>query len=171
MRQKEDPNFAQMLGCFYTWSIIEDNVCAINNHLVHPTTSKFKHVLFTSNLLQASFNQACTKLFAWPRWCNSIPESWEDMATPNHQQALKPWLPKRQQDQSAPYLSANCVGMLVMYSKNNLRLRKVANGTLSHIIGYRLQYPTTSHHQVLSDATDYSILVSLTYLTLSLWNS
>jgi len=54
------------------------------------------------------------------------------------------------------------VGMLVMCTKNNFRPKEVANGTLGHVIDYKLPKTAIKHHQVIDETSRYIVFVSST---------
>jgi hypothetical protein len=56
------------------------------------------------------------------------------------------------------------IRMLVMCTKDNFGPKEFANGTLGHVIGYRLPKTITTHHQVIDESSGYTILVSSTLL-------
>jgi hypothetical protein len=68
MRQNDDLNFATSLQRFHTIIPNSHDVDVINSkHIdfnIVTTIFEFKPILFTSNLLQVTFNYSCAKLFA-----------------------------------------------------------------------------------------------------------
>ncbi len=55
------------------------------------------------------------------------------------------------------------IKMPIMCTKNNSRPKEVANGTLGHVIGYRLPENVITHHQVIDESFGYIVIVSSTW--------
>jgi hypothetical protein len=107
------------------------------------TTSKFKPILFTSNLFQIAFNCSRAKLFAIQKKFPLIQfHAWETrghrsiLSTPEHRSLNYLYNDKTS---CLPMILELVVGMPIMCTKNNYRPMEVANGTLVMLLAISCQ--------------------------------